>query len=44
MEALYRDAALSFQEAGRHQAAAEALGRAAVHLEGIEPEVSSLLK
>lgn len=44
VEALYRDAALSFQEAGRHQAAAEALGRAAVHLEGIEPEVSSLLK
>ncbi|CAL5222070.1 g4371 [Coccomyxa viridis] len=43
VEALYRDAALSFQEAGRHQAAAEALGRAAVHLEGIEPEASSQL-
>ena len=42
VEALYRDAALSFQEAGRHQAAAEALGRAAVHLEGIEPEVDSV--
>jgi hypothetical protein len=39
VEALYRDAALSYQEAGRHQAAAEALGRAAVYLEGIEPEV-----
>lgn len=43
VEALYRDAALSFQEAGRHQAAAEALGRAAVHLEGIEPEVEQVL-
>ena len=43
VEALYRDAALSFQEAGRHQAAAEALGRAAVHLEGIEPEVTTFL-
>ena len=39
VEAMYRDAALSYQEAGRHQAAAEALGRAAVYLEGIEPEV-----
>ena len=42
VEALYRDAAQSYQEAGRHQAAAEALGRAAIHLEGIEPEVSWL--
>lgn len=43
VEALYRDAALSYQEAGRHQAAAEALGRAAVYLEGIEPEVEPCL-
>ena len=39
VEALYRDAAQSYQEAGRHQAAAEALGRAAVYLEGIDPQV-----
>ena len=43
VEALYRDAALSYQEAGRHQAAAEALGRAAGYLEGIEPEVARFL-
>ena len=42
VEALYRDAAQSYHEAGRHQAAAEALGRAAIHSEGIEPEVSWL--
>lgn len=39
VEALYRDAARGYMEAGRTTAAAEALARAALHLEGIDAKV-----
>ena len=41
VEALYRDAARAYLEAGRTQAAAEALARAAQHLEGLDPKVAA---
>ncbi len=40
VEVLYRDAARAYMEAGRTQAAAEALARAALHLEGLDPKAS----
>ncbi len=40
-EVLYQDAARAYLEAGRTQAAAEALARAARHLEGLDPKASS---
>lgn len=41
VEVLYRDAARAYLEAGRTQAAAEALARAARHLEGLDPKASN---
>jgi tetratricopeptide (TPR) repeat protein len=41
VEALYRDAASGYMEAGRTTAAAEALARAALHLEGLDAKVYS---
>ncbi|BDA50046.1 probable gamma-soluble NSF attachment protein [Coccomyxa sp. Obi] len=43
VEVLYRDAARAYLEAGRTQAAAEALARAARHLEGLDPKAASQL-
>ena len=40
VEVLYRDAARAYMEAGRTQSAAEALARAALHLEGLDPKAS----
>lgn len=42
VEALYRDAARAYMEAGKTQAAAEALARAAQHLEGLDAKVCML--
>lgn len=41
--ARHRDAARAYLEAGRTQAAAEALARAAQHLEGLDPKVGIVL-
>lgn len=41
VEVLYRDASRAYLEAGRTQTAAEALARAALHLESLDPKACS---